>query len=115
MFHAMQFMRFHLGGTGHNRQIPKRNAIFRPGNGLGAGINMTIGTDLAPKGSNTGQFLGLWRVITDSGGTLGPVAVGVFSQLLALGPAALIIGLTGLAGTALMWRFMPESKGFRLQ
>jgi MFS family permease len=83
------------------------------GNGLGAGINMTVGSDLAPKGRDTGPFLGLWRAITDTGGMLGPLAVGGIAQALALGPAAIVIGLGGLGGVALMGRFMPETKGFR--
>lgn len=87
-------------------------ALIGCGNGLGAGINMTVGSDLAPKGRETSPFLGLWRVITDTGGTLGPVAVGTLSQWLALGPAAVIIGLAGLGGAALMWRFMPESRDY---
>jgi len=87
--------------------------VIGMGNGLGAGINMTVGSDLAPKGKDAGPFLGLWRVITDTGGTLGPLAVGGIAQCLALGPAAIAIGLTGLGSVALMGRFMPESKGFR--
>jgi MFS family permease len=83
------------------------------GNGFGSGINMTVGTDLAPRGGDTSRFLGIWRVITDTGGTLGPVAVGVLSEFLALGPAALIIGLSGIGGVTLMWRFMPETRGLR--
>ena len=83
------------------------------GNGLGAGINMTVGTDLAPKGRDTSPFLGLWRVLTDTGGTAGPLVVGVLSESLSLGPASALIGLAGLAGIAAMWRFMPETKGFR--
>jgi MFS family permease len=83
------------------------------GNGLGAGINMTVGSDLAPKGHDTGPFLGLWRAITDTGGTLGPVAVGGIAQVLALGPAAAAVGLGGLVGVVLMGRLMPETRGFR--
>lgn len=89
------------------------SVLIGVGNGLGAGINMTVGTDLAPKGKDTGPFLGLWRVITDTGGMVGPLAVGGIAESLALGPAAVVIGLTGLVGVALMCRFMPEPKGFR--
>lgn len=44
---------------------------------------------------------------------LGPLAVGGIAQLFALGAAAVAIGLTGLGGTVLMCRFMPEPKEFR--
>ncbi|MBT3376484.1 MAG: MFS transporter [Lentisphaerae bacterium] len=89
------------------------SALIGAGNALGAGINMTVGTDLAPKGADAGPFLGLWRVITDTGGMLGPLAVGGIAQFFALGPAAVAIGLAGLGGTALMCQFMPEPKEFR--
>ena len=45
------------------------------GNGLGSGINMTYGADLAPAG-RSGQFLGLWRLISDIGSVLGPTIAG---------------------------------------
>ncbi len=83
------------------------------GNGLGSGINMTIGSDLAPKGRDTGPFLGLWRVVTDTGAVLGPLAVGALAQALALGPAAIIMSCGGLGCVALVAKFMPESRGLR--
>ena len=48
------------------------------GNGFGSGIMMTLGADLAPKGS-IGEFLGLWRLIGDIGSTGGPLVVKVAS------------------------------------
>lgn len=36
------------------------------GNGIGSGTMMTLGADLAPKEA-TGEFLGVWRLIGDSG------------------------------------------------
>jgi MFS family permease len=87
--------------------------VIGMGNGIGSGINMTVGSDLAPKGHDAGLFLGIWRTITDTGGMLGPLAVGTLAGALALGPAAVVIGLAGLGSVAYMWRYMPESKGFR--
>lgn len=34
--------------------------VMAVGNGLGAGVNMTIGADLSPK-VGRGRFLGIWR------------------------------------------------------
>ncbi len=36
------------------------------GNGLGSGLMMTLGADLAPPGA-AGEFLGFWRLIGDIG------------------------------------------------
>ena len=41
-------------------------------NGLSSGIVMTLGTDLAPPGRR-GEFLGVWRLLTDAGSVLGPM------------------------------------------
>ena len=40
-------------------------------NGLVSGVVMCIGADLAPEG-RIGDFVGLWRLITDSGMFTGP-------------------------------------------
>ena len=49
--------------------------IIGLGNGLGTGTMMTLGADLAPPGA-TGEFLGLWRLIGDTGRAGGPPAGG---------------------------------------
>ncbi len=68
------------------------------GNGLGSGINMTYGADLAPPG-RSGQFLGLWRLISDIGSVLGPTVAGVAAAALGLAGSALAVGVLGLAGS----------------
>ena len=40
-------------------------------NGLGSGIGMTLGADLSPPESR-GEFLGVWRFVTDIGTMAGP-------------------------------------------
>ena len=71
------------------------------GNGLGSGAVMTLGADLAPR-DRTGEFLGVWRLITDSGSVAGPVAIGALAQALTLAAAALVTAGVGLAGAAVM-------------
>ena len=49
-------------------------AVLGMGSGLGSGLVMTLGTDLAPQDpAERGHFLALFRVITDSGILLGSV------------------------------------------
>lgn len=76
------------------------------GNGLGSGINMTYGADLAPAG-RTGPFLGLWRLISDAGSVLGPTIAGALAAVLSLGGSALAAGLLGLAG-GVAFALLPE-------
>ena len=73
------------------------------GNGLGSGLVMTIGTDLAPQ-NGTGKFLGLWRFVQDLGTTAGPTAIGavtIFFSLTLTGPIIAAFGVWG----ALMFIF----------
>lgn len=76
------------------------------GNGLGSGINMTYGADLAPPG-RTGPFLGLWRLISDAGSVLGPTIAGALAAVLSLGGSALAAGVLGVAGAVAFAR-LPE-------
>ena len=76
------------------------------GNGLGSGINMTYGADLAPSG-RSGQFLGLWRLISDIGSVLGPTIAGTAAAVLSLAGSALVVGVLGLAG-AVGFALLPE-------
>ena len=65
------------------------------GNGLGAGTMMTLGADLAPPGARE-EFLGVWRLIGDSGATVGPLAVGAVADILVLPAAALVVAGVGV-------------------
>lgn len=76
------------------------------GNGLGSGINMTYGADLAPAG-RTGPFLGLWRLISDAGSVLGPTIAGALAAVLSLGGSALAAGVLGVAG-GVAFALLPE-------
>jgi MFS family permease len=78
------------------------------GNGLSSGTMMTLGSDLAPKES-LGEFLGLWRLIGDGGFTGGPVIVGAIADVLALGPAAIVMAVIGLASAGLFAFGVPET------
>ena len=84
-------------------------AVVGLGNGFGAGINMTTGTDLAPNGA-VAEFIGLWRLYGDLGAALGPVVVSALAAALSLPPAVLTIAAIGWSGFAVMALWAPESR-----
>jgi len=78
------------------------------GNGLGSGVMLTLGADLAPTKSR-GEFLGLWGLIGDAGVSSGPLLVGAVTDLLALAPATWAIAASGLAAGAVFALLVPET------
>ncbi len=69
-------------------------------NGIGSGTMLTLSTDVAPK-ENPAEFLGLLRLLADSGRMAGPLVVGVVADRLDLGASAVVLGLVGLATAVL--------------
>jgi len=78
------------------------------GNGFGAGINMTLGADFSPD-VGRGEFLGVWRLISDVGQAGGPVIISVLTGVASLAAASVVSGGFGVAGAALMLAFVPET------
>ncbi|MBN1687374.1 MAG: MFS transporter [Spirochaetales bacterium] len=78
------------------------------GNGLGSGIVMTMGSDLAPK-DHAGEFLGIWFLVSAIGDLVGPAVIGYISQLLTLGAGSVSVGGIGFAGTAFMLFFVADT------
>lgn len=71
------------------------------GNGLGAGTMMTLGADLAPP-RRTAEFLGVWRMIGDTGQALAPLVVGGVADIIGIVlTAGVVAGLGGLAAGTL--------------
>jgi MFS family permease len=59
--------------------------ILGLGNGVSSGLVMTLGSDVAPMNPEArGLFLGLFRMFTDGGITLGSLLVGAVAELLSL-------------------------------
>ena len=77
------------------------------GNGLGSGIVMTMGADLAPS-SGRAAFLGFWRFVADVGTAGGPFVVSAVVAVTALGPAAIGIGGAGLLVALGLQARMPD-------
>jgi MFS family permease len=74
------------------------------GNGIGSGIVMTLGADVAPP-DNRLRFLSMWRLMSDTGNALGPVVVSVIASLWALAAGIVAVGGVGLlaAGALTIW------------
>lgn len=79
------------------------------GNGFGTGIFMTIGGDLAPRYGRS-QFLGIWRLIGDSGGAAGPSALGALAATFTMTIACSVSGAIGVLGAIAAVLVIPETK-----
>ncbi len=77
-------------------------------NGLGTGLLLTLGSDLAPAKSR-GEFLGIWRLIGDIGHAGGPLMIGVLIELATLGVAATAVAGIGLTGAAVLFWLVDET------
>lgn len=76
-------------------------------NGIGSGMLMTLGADLAPK-ANPAPFLGAWRFTGDLGGAAAPLAVAGLTALASLSVATGMVGVLGLIGAVLLGRYIPR-------
>ena len=77
------------------------------GNGMGAGLVMTVGADLAPPGQRP-VFFGIWRVISDTGTGVGPFLLAGITAAVSLGVGVLTMGGVGLAAAAAMGYWIPR-------
>jgi MFS family permease len=76
-------------------------------NGVGSGILMTLGADLAePK--NPAPFLGAWRFTADLGGAGAPVLLSILTAAVSIAFASGIIGVIGIAGAVILLRYVPR-------
>ena len=78
------------------------------GNGLGSGINMTLGTDLSPA-EERGRFLGIWRLIGDSGSLTGPTVIGFLASTWTLKSAIWLVAASGPWAIAVLWLTVRET------
>lgn len=76
-------------------------------NGLGAGIFMTLGADLADR-RDPARFLGAWRFTNDAGGAALPIIVTAVAAVATLPLAVAVAGLIGLGGAAILRVFVPK-------
>ncbi|HEY0237902.1 MAG TPA: MFS transporter [Friedmanniella sp.] len=76
------------------------------GNGISAGVVMTLGADVAPAESRT-QFLGGWRLCADLGNAAGPLIVSAVS-IAGLAAAAVTMGVLTWVGVGWIARWIPR-------
>lgn len=74
------------------------------GNGISAGVVMTLGSDASPAVGRT-QFLAGWRLTTGVGGALGPVMISALAAVASLSAAALAVAAIGWVGGAWLWHW----------
>jgi MFS family permease len=83
--------------------------VLGVGNGLGSGIVMTLGADLAPA-EGRASFLAVWRCISDAGTAIGPLVDSAVVSALTIAAAGPVVGGLGFvtAGIVAIWLREPE-------
>jgi MFS family permease len=76
-------------------------------NGVGSGIILVIGSDLAPKGEKN-EFLASYRLLVDAGVAATPLAISAITAVFGLSAAMLWITGTGIFGAVLAHRYLPR-------
>jgi len=76
-------------------------------NGLGSGILMTLGADLADQ-ANPAPFLGAWRFTGDAGSAISPLALSALTGAVSIAFASGVLGVVGLIGAAVLLRYVPR-------
>jgi MFS family permease len=81
------------------------------GNGIGSGVLMTLGADVAPPKTRS-QFLGVWRLCSDSGSAAGPLIVSAAAGLGSLAAGIGMMGVVGVVAAAALLRWVPRYSSF---
>lgn len=81
--------------------------IMGIGNGMSAGLVMTLGADLAPPGQRP-VFLGIWRVFSDGGNGAGPFVIAGVTAAATLGAGIVAMGVVGLLGAGWLGYWIPR-------
>lgn len=85
--------------------------VMSIGNGIGSGIIMTLGADVAPEDDRT-SFLAIFRLIGDIGTSLGPVVPAVIASVAPLGVGIVAVGSVGLVAAAGLARWVPRYSAY---
>jgi MFS family permease len=83
------------------------------GNGIGSGIVMTLGADYSPVAGRA-KFLGLWRLMSDSGAMAGPVVLAALVATATLSAGIWAIGGVALLGAGIFGYFIPRTNRRRM-
>ena len=74
------------------------------GNGLGAGLVLTLGANASPQVGRQ-AFLGAWRLVSDLGKASGPLAVSAVAAVTSLAGASVVMGGVGVLAAAALWHW----------
>ncbi|HWK92463.1 MAG TPA: MFS transporter [Luteimicrobium sp.] len=77
------------------------------GNGIGAGIVMTLGADTSPAVGRP-TFLGIWRELADGGAGVGPLLLSAVTAVASLAAGVVASGALGYAAALALWRWIPR-------
>jgi len=77
------------------------------GNGIGSGILMTIGADLAPP-QQRAQFLSLCRILSDVGTSMGPLVIAMGARGGYLSTGIIVMGVSGFLAAAILAITLPR-------
>lgn len=80
--------------------------VLGAGNGLGNGVIMTIGADMAPPDTRA-EFLAVWRLMHDVGFFAGPLTVSGVAVLAPLAVAVASMSALSAVGAAIFARYLP--------
>jgi MFS family permease len=83
-------------------------------NGVGSGILMTLGADLAPRGAPA-PFLGAWRFTGDFGQAAAPLVISGVTAVASIAVASGVMGVLGLVGAGILLRYVPRYLPRRLR
>ncbi|OIH96709.1 MFS transporter [Curtobacterium sp. MCBA15_001] len=76
-------------------------------NGVGSGILMTLGADLAPRDAPA-PFLGAWRFTGDFGQAAAPLVISGITAVASIAVASGVMGVLGLVGAGVLLRYVPR-------
>jgi hypothetical protein len=82
-------------------------ALIGLGNGIGSGMVMTLGADHSPRFGRA-HFLGVWRLMSDIGGSCGPALLSLLAASLSLGAGIAVTGLIAFAAAAQLAYWIPR-------
>ncbi|PHV65443.1 MFS transporter [Williamsia muralis] len=81
--------------------------VMGVGNGLGNGVIMTIGADVAPS-TGRAEFLAAWRLTHDSGFLVGPLSIALSAAVFPLSAAVFAVAALSAGGAVLLGKYVPE-------
>nr|WP_269449959.1 MFS transporter [Auraticoccus cholistanensis] len=78
------------------------------GNGVSSGVVMTLGSDASPAVGRA-QFLAAWRLLADTGTSVGPLLITAVTGLASLAAGSVVVGVIALLGVGWLTRWLPGS------